>query len=66
MINTLLLILLSLFLKDQPTFTKEYVIPTEQIPLNIYWISRDNILLSYINGAEIFNLESRRQNTLEE
>lgn len=66
MIHRLLLILLALFPKDQPTFTQEYVIPTEQIPLNIYWISQDNILLSYINGAEIFNLENRKRNILEE
>lgn len=66
MIQKLLLILLSLFAKDQPTFTQEYVIPTEQIPLNIYWISQDNILLSYINGSEIFNLENRERNILEE
>jgi hypothetical protein len=66
MLQKLLILLLTLFPKEESTFTKEYIIPTEQIPLNIYWISEDNILLSYLNKGEIFNLENRKRNILEE
>ncbi len=66
MLQKLLILLLTLFPKEESTFTKEYIIPTEQIPLNIYWISQNNILLSYLNKGEIFNLENRERNILEE
>lgn len=63
MLKNILLILLSLLLTEK-NLKFEYVIQTESIPLNIYWISHDNILLSYLNEAEIFNLENRVRNKL--
>ncbi len=47
-----------------PTFV--YVLPIESNPVNIYWISQNNILISYPNQGEIFNLESRQRNKLED
>ena len=60
MLNFLLTTLLSLFVQIE----YDFVIYSDTIPLNIYWISEDNILLSYINRAEIFNLENRDRNSL--
>jgi len=66
MLKTLTLFFLSIFSGEEGIpYTKEYILPTEQIPLNIYWISQDNILLSYLNTAEIFNLEGRVRNKLD-
>lgn len=66
MLKQILLSLLTILLPQQAiTYTKEYLLNTESIPLNIYWISEDNILLSYLNGAEIFNLENRTRNRIE-
>ncbi|MFA5622814.1 MAG: hypothetical protein WC981_01110 [Candidatus Dojkabacteria bacterium] len=65
MLKNILFLLLSLLLtKENLEF--EYVIQTESTPLNIYWISQDNILLSYLNEAEIFNLENRVRNKLDD
>lgn len=63
MLKNILFILLSLFLTEK-NLEFEYMIQTESIPLNIYWISQENILLSYLNEAEIFNLENRVRNKL--
>lgn len=65
MIKELFLFLLS-FLNTEKSFAFEYVLPVESSPLNIYWISENNILISYRNKAEIVNLENRARNTLEE
>ena len=61
--NILLLLITISQVRKDPVF--EYVLHTEDIPLNIYWISDENVLLSYLNGAEIFNLENRSRNRLE-
>jgi len=67
MLKTLIIFFLSLLSPDENiTYSKEYILKTEQIPLNIYWISENNILLSYLNTAEIFNLESRERNVLQD
>lgn len=67
MLKQILLSLITIFLPQQEiTYTKEYLLNTESIPLNIYWISDDNILISYSNGAEIFNLENRARNSLDD
>lgn len=58
-------ILLSLLFPEE-VYTNEYIIKLDQTPLNIYWISEDNILLSYLNYSEIFNIESRSRNKLED
>lgn len=66
MLEKLILLLTILLPRNEPTYTQEYFTQLQQTPLNIYWISDDNILLSYINSAEIFNLENRQRNVLEE
>lgn len=58
MLIKLLCILTMLILKPE-RYEEEYIIQLEQPLLNIYWISENNILLSYINSSEILNLENR-------
>lgn len=36
------------------------------VPEYIYWIDESNVLLSYLGGGVIYNIESRKRNTLQE
>jgi len=65
MLANFLLLFFTIFQKEF-VIEFEYVLPTNGIPLNIYWISQDNVLLSYFSHSEIFNLENRERNILEE
>lgn len=65
MLENLLLLFFTIFQKENiPKF--EYILPTSKIPLNIYWISHDNVLLSYTSHSEIYNLENRTKNMIED
>lgn len=64
--NIFLFFIYPFFLNSHLSYTREYLLQTEDIPLNIYWISEDNILLSYpTNVADIYNLESGQKNRLD-
>ena len=64
MLENLLLLFFTIFQTEKiPKF--EYILPTSEVPLNIYWISHDNVLLSYTTHSEIYNLENRTKNILE-
>jgi len=65
MLENLLFLFFNIFQKEV-TAEFEYVLPTNDIPLNIYWISQDNVLLSYFTHSEIYSLENRERNILEE
>lgn len=65
MFNKIFLSLITLFNSFQ-TPTLAYVLPIESNPINIYWISQNNILISYPNKGDIFNLESRQRNKLDD
>lgn len=46
------------------TYVKEYMLQTEYIPQYIYWIDGENILLSSYGYTEIYNIQSRKKNTI--
>jgi hypothetical protein len=63
----LLLLIISFIMPlKENSFEKDFIIHTEETPTQIYWISDDVILLSYTSYAEIFNLNNRKRNRLEE
>lgn len=63
MILNIFLFILTLFFRDEESF--DYSKYLDEKPLHTYRISDKNILLSYSDGADIYNIETRQRNTLE-
>lgn len=67
MFKEILFYILSLiFPHSEDVYSKQYMIDTTVVPEYIYWIDESNVLLSYLGGGVIYNIESRKRNTLQE
>lgn len=65
MLKKILIYILTLLIpKKEITYSPSYIINIPNIPLQIYWIDSDNILLSSFGYTEIFNTHTRESNTI--
>ena len=65
MLKEFLIYLLLLLFPKEEVYTKEYPIYIPQIPHHIYWIDDINILLSSYGYTEIYNIYTRKSNTID-
>ena len=65
MLKELLTYILLLLFPKEEVYTKEFEIYTSQIPQHIYWIDDINILLSSYGYTEIYNIYTRKSNTID-
>lgn len=65
MLRDLLIYIFLLLFPKEDVFTKEFEIRTLYLPKHIYWIDDINILLSSYGHTEIYNIYTRRSNTID-
>ncbi|KKP41917.1 MAG: hypothetical protein UR34_C0011G0067 [candidate division WS6 bacterium GW2011_GWC1_33_20] len=67
MIKAILFYILSLiFPHTEDIYSKQFLVDTPFVPEYIYWIDDSNVLLSYVGGGVIYNIQNRNSNTLQE
>ncbi len=66
MIKEIFFYIISLLLPQRDTkYLKGHMIDTKYVPRYIYWIDQGNVLLSSFGYTEIYNIDTRKSNTVE-